>query len=298
MRYNVSDSTGVVRVRVIRFVLFVGSVGLLAAAGPELDKARKLYNLTDFDASLKILQSVPDKNAEVYELMGRNFYMQAEYKKATDALEKAVAADPSNSEIALWTGRAFGRRAETSSVLTAPGYASKARQYFEKAAQLNPRNLEALTDLFEYYLEAPSFLGGGVEKAAATSERIAKIDAAEGHWTQARLAEKHKEFHGAEEQLRRAVEAAPQQIGRLIDLARFIAKQGRIQEADQHLARAEKINPDSPRLMYVKADLYIHQHRNLDEAKDLLRRYLSSSLTPDDPPRSHAEKLLKQVQGS
>ena len=224
--------------------------------------------------------------------------MQTEYKKATEALEKALAADPSSSEIALWTGRAYGRRAETSSVLTAPRYASKARQLFEKSAQLNPRNLEALTDLFEYYLEAPSFLGGGVEKAAETSARIAKIDAAEGHWTQAKLAEKHREFHGAEEQLRRAVEAAPQQIGRLIDLARFIATQGRIQEADQHLARAEKIDPACPKLMYVKADLYIKQHRNLEEAKDLLKRYLTSTLTPDDPPRSHAEKLLKQVQGS
>ena len=285
-------------VRVKQFVLFLSSLSLLSAASPELDKARKLYNLTDFDASLKILQALPEKDASVYELIGRNYYMQTDYKKATEALEKAVAADPSSSEIALWTGRAFGRRAETSSVLTAPGYASKARQFFEKSAQLNPRNLEALTDLFEYYLEAPSFLGGGVEKAAATSARIAQIDAAEGYWTQAKLAEKHKEYHGAEEQLRRAVEAAPQQIGRLIDLARFIAKQGRIQEADQHLARAEKISPDSPKLMYAKADLYIKQHRNLDVAKDLLKRYLSSALTPDDPPRSHAEKLLKQVQGS
>jgi tetratricopeptide (TPR) repeat protein len=281
-----------------RFILFFGLCALLLASGPELEKARKLYNLTDFDASLKVLHAIPDKDAAVYELIGRNYYMQTEYKRATEALDKAAAAAPSSSEIALWAGRAYGRRAETSSVLTAPRYASKARQYFETAAQLNPRNLEALTDLFEYYLEAPSFLGGGVEKAAAASARIAQIDAAEGHWTQARLAEKHREFRGAEEQLRRAVEAAPQQIGRLIDLAKFIAKQGRVQEADQHLARAEKINPDSPKLMYVKADLYIKQQRNLGEAKDLLKRYLTSTLTPDDPPRADAEKLLKQVQGS
>ena len=57
----------------------------------------------------------------MYELMGRNYYMQADYKKATEVLEKAVAADPGNSEYALWLGRAFGRRAETSSPFTAPG---------------------------------------------------------------------------------------------------------------------------------------------------------------------------------
>jgi Flp pilus assembly protein TadD len=267
------------------------------AAGPDLDQARKLYNLTEFDQSLKVLQAVPNKDAAVYALIGRNYYMEGEYKKATEALEKAVAAEPGSSEFNLWLGRAYGRRAETSSLFTAPGYASKARQYFEKAAQLNSRNLEAQNDLFEYYLEAPGILGGGLDKAAATAARIATIDPAEGHWAQARLAEKRKEFSSAEEQFRRAIELAPRQVGRFIDLARFLARQGRFQEADQSLARAEQIAPDSPKLMYAKADLYIRHNRNLEVAKGLLKRYLSLALTPEDPPRSEAEKLLRQAQG-
>jgi Flp pilus assembly protein TadD len=163
---------------------------------------------------------------------------------------------------------------------------------------LNPRNLEAHSDLFEYYLEAPGFLGGGLEKAAATAQQIAGINPAEGHWAQAKLAEKRKEFGSAEEQLRRAIELTPHQVGRLIDLARLLAKQGRFQEADQSFARAEKIAPDSPKLMFAKADLYIKDGRHLDVAMDLLKRYLSLALTPEDPPRSQAEKLLRQVRGS
>ncbi len=278
-------------------VLSLGLASLALAGGAEIERARKLYNLTDFDQSLQILQAVPDKDGAVYELIGRNYYMQSNYKKATEALEKAVAAEPDNSDYALWLGRAWGRRAETSSPFTAPGHASKAHQYFEKAVQLNPRNLEALTDLLEYYIEAPGFLGGGLDKAQATAARIASVDPSEGHWAQARLAEKRKEFGSAEEQLRRAIEAAPRSVGRLIDLARLLARQGRFQESDQSMARADKIAPGSPRLMYAKADLYIKHGRNLEVAKDLLKRYLSSHLTPDDPPRSEAEKLLRQVQG-
>ena len=123
------------------------------------------------------------------------------------------------------------------------------------------------------------------------------IEPADGYWAQAKIAEKHKELRGAEEQLRRAIEASPRGVGRFIDLAKFLAKQGRFQEADQSLARAETIAPESPRLMFVKADLYIRQGKNLDIAKDLLKRYMSSTLTPDDPPRSEAAKLLKQAQG-
>src|SRR3954451_19764344 len=116
--------------------LILASAAFLMASNPELDHARKLYNLTRFDESLKLLQGLPEKDAGIYEMIGRNYYMQGEYKKATEALEKSAAADPDSSEIAHWLGRAFGRRAETSSPFTAPGYASKARQWFERAVDL------------------------------------------------------------------------------------------------------------------------------------------------------------------
>jgi Flp pilus assembly protein TadD len=277
---------------------FLLSAVLLAGGTPSLEQARKHYNHTEFEQSLKVLQAIPDKNAAVYELIGRNQYMKGEYKKATESLDKAMTLDPENAEIALWLGRAYGRRAETSGPFTAPGYASKAHQYFERSVRLNPANMEALSDLFEYYLEAPGFLGGGVDKAEKIARQIAEIDASEGYWAQARLAEKRKQLGSAEEQLRRAIEASPQRIGRFIDMARFLAKQGRFQEADQNIARAEQIAPNSPKLIFAKADLYVKNGRNLDVAKHLLKQYMSMSLSPEDPPRSDAAKLLKQIQGS
>jgi cytochrome c-type biogenesis protein CcmH/NrfG len=247
---------------------------------------------------LAVLRAIDEKTGPVFELMGRNFYMQSEYKSATEALEKALAAEPGNSSYALWLGRAYGRRAESSSVFTAPGHATKARQYFERAVQLDSANLEALNDLLEYYLEAPGMLGGGLDKAQATAAKIAKVNAAEGYWAQAKIAEKRKEFSSAEQQLRRAIEASPRQIGRFVDLARLLTRQGRFQEAEQSFETAEKISPNNPGLMYAKADLYIKQGKNLSLARELLKRYISADLTPDDPPRSDAVRLLKQVQGS
>ena len=285
-------------VGVKRFLFLFSLLTFAWAGSPELEKAQKLYNLTDFEGSLRVLNAILAKDAVVNTWIGRNLYMRTDYKKASEAFERALAQDPTNSDIALWAGRAYGRRAETSSIITQLSHASKTRQFLEKSVELNPRNLEALADLFEYYLEAPGFLGGGLNKAEAISARITQIDSAEGHFTRARLSEKRKESRGAEEHLRRAVEAAPQQVGRLIDLAKFLAKEGRVQESDQNLAKAEKLNPNSPKLLYVKADLYIQQKRNLDVAKDLLKRYITSTnLTPDDPPRSDAEKLLKQLGG-
>jgi tetratricopeptide (TPR) repeat protein len=284
--------------RVWRLAFLLVCVALAAgAAETQLATASKLYQLTEFEQSLKVLHEIAVKDAAVYELIGQNYYGKAEYKKATEALEKALALDPGSSDINLWLGRAFGRRAETSNPLSAPGHAGRARQYFEKAAQLNPNNLDAQSDLFEYYLEAPGFLGGGLDKAAATAAQLARINPAEGYSAQAKLDEKRKQYGSAEEHLKRAIEAAPRQVGRLLDLARLLTKQGRYSEADQNLAKAVQIEPDSPRVIFGRAEIYIKGKRNLTVARDLLKRYLSLDLTPEDPTRSQAEKLLEQVQG-
>ena len=276
-------------------LLALSLVGALSAA--DLEQARKLYHLTEYEQSLTVLQSLPQKDAAVYELAGRDYYQLGDFKKSTEALERAAAADPHNSQYALWLGRAYGRRAETSNPFSALSQASKARQYFERAVDLDPHSVEALNDLLEYYTDAPGMLGGGYEKAKATAARIAAVDPAEGHYALATLLEKHKELASAEEHLRRAIELAPHQVGRFVDLAKLLAKQGRYQESDQSFARAEQLAPDSPKLMYERADVYIKSGRNLEVAKDLLQRYLSATVTPDDPPKSDARKLLRQIKG-
>ncbi len=283
-------------VRIITSVLAFALA--LSGASSDWERARQLYEITEYDQSLKILQSIAVKDAAVYALMGRDYLMSGDFKKATDVLEKAVAAEPNNSEYVMWLGRAFGRRAETSNPFSALGHASKARQYFERAAELNPGNIEALNDLLEFELEAPGFMGGGLDKAKATIARISQVDPSEGHWAQSTLDEKKKEYGSAEAHLRRALELAPQQVGRVTDLARFLYKQGRYQEADQTFARAEQIAPGNVKLLYVRAESYVKSGRNLQVAKDLLQRYLKATVSPEDPPKSDARKLLRQIEGS
>lgn len=261
-------------------------------------KAEELYRRTDYRASLALLAETDHQSAAGYGLAGRDYFMLGDYKKATEAFQKAFALEPSKSEYAHWLGRSFGRRAETSGPFFAPMHASKARAYFEKAVALDPGNEEALNDLFDYYLEAPGFLGGGYDKAEAIAERIAQRNPAEGYFAQAQLADKRKQFDTAEEKLRRAMELSPRQVGRVLDLARYLAKRGRIQESEAAFDKAEQIAPNSPKVRFARARTYVEQRRNLDKAKVLLHLYLQGNLTPDDPPREQAEKLLKEASGA
>lgn len=266
------------------------------AAAQNLTRAEELYKHTDYEASLALLDKRSNDGPTAF-LAGRDYFMLGDFKKATEYLQKAAAAEPSSSEYMDWLGRAFGKRAETANPLSAPALASKTRQAFERSVELDPKNAEALSDLFDYYLEAPGFLGGGYNKAYAVAEKISAIDPPEGYFSKAQLAQKRKEFTTAEQHLRQAVAAAPHQVGHMIALAKFLANEGRTRESDEVFRAAQSTDPNAARVWFARADVLIKQNRDLAEAKTLLEKYVHAPVTVDDPPKDEALRLLKQVGG-
>lgn len=262
---------------------------------PDYEKARVLYEKTDYPASTRLLEALPNRSGAEWNLLGRNYFKLNDYKQATNAFEQAIALEPRRSEHWHWLGRTYGRRAELASFVTAPGYASKTRQNLERAVALDERNIEALNDLFEYYLQAPGFLGGGHDKAAALIDKIAAADPVERHWAMARLAEERKDFRTAEAQLRRSFELAPRQIGRAVDLAKFLARRGKTEESEQIFEMARRLGPQHPTFLWERANLLVEQKRNLPEARRLLEQYLTVAVPPEDDNKSEARKLLNRL---
>ena len=179
--------------------------------------------------------------------MGRNYYMQGDIRRPARRWKRRRRQTRRIPKFALWLGRAFGRRAETSSPFTAPGYASKARQCFEKSVELNPKNLEALERSVRVLPGGSRLPGrrlGQGGRQSPTRWRDSTPPKATGRAPNSPKSARNfaapKSNCGAPSRL------APQQIGRFIDLAKFLAKQGRFQEADQSFAKAEKIAPNSP----------------------------------------------------
>jgi len=281
----------------MRVLILIATV-CLSAFGADLDRARNLYNRTDYQAAIDILiKSSEPPSGVTWELAGMCAYQLGDFKKSIEYFEKAAAADPGNARYQHWLGRAWGRRAETANPFAAPGYASKARQFFERSVALNPKDQEAVNDLFSYYLEAPGFLGGGIDKATALAEKIKANDPAEYHYAQAQIAERRKQYDQAEGQLRRAAELAPKQVGRMLDLAKFLARQGKYSESENTFTQAAKVAPESKQLLFARAEIYVETKRNLDTARQLLEQYLKSPLSPEDPPRQEARKLLRRISG-
>jgi tetratricopeptide (TPR) repeat protein len=265
------------------------------AANTGLGSAEEQYRRADYQAAVSTLLSIPARTAAGYALLGKAYYMDGQYRNAIAYLEKAVNEEPRTSEYYDWLGRAYGRRAEEASFLAALPYARKTREAFEKAAATDPNNLEALGDLFEFYLQAPAIVGGGLDKAESVAAAIQRLNQAEYHYVRARLAEKRKNLREAESELRTSMELAPDQVGRVLDVATFLYKHGRYAEGEELFARAARMAPDAPKVVFAQASAYVDSARNLEQARTLLRRYAGLPITADDPPRSEVSRLLAKA---
>lgn len=266
------------------------------AQEPAVAQAERLYRKTDYAGALGTLKNQPRTPAALF-LEGRCLYYLFDFKAAVETFEKLTQAEPRSGPYMNWLGKAWGRRAENSNVFQAPGFASRAREAFEKAVALDPSHKDSLEDLFQYYMDAPGMLGGGLDKAQKLLPLIQKADPPGYHTALAQIAEKTRDYGTAEAQLKQAAMAVPRLAGRMVNLARFLARRGRVKEAEAVFSEVAKVAPDDRERLFAQAEVYIEAKTNQAEAKKLLSRYLSLPLTPDDPPRQDAEKLLKKLGG-
>lgn len=269
---------------------------LTRSPNPDLGRAERLYRRTEYARAIDALQGPAGKDAAGYALLGKAYFMEGRFKEAVANFDKAIGQDSLNSDYYDWLGRAYGRLAERSTFLTALRYAKKTVRAFERAVELDPSNLEALSDVFEYYLQAPGIVGGGVDKAENIAGRIAVLNEAEYHKARARLAEKRKDAATAEREFRAALEAAPNEVGRTLDLATFLSSRGRYDESEALFRAAEEKHPNSPKVLYSHAAAYIQSRRKPDDAEMLLERYLALRTTPDDPTHQEVTELMRSAQ--
>jgi tetratricopeptide (TPR) repeat protein len=157
---------------------------------------------------------------------GQELYEAKKFGDAIGEFRAAVKLEPNSSPAYMWLGRALGRSAETMNRLRAAFIVSDVRESFERAVRLDPDNVEARSDLLDFYLQAPGAFGGGIDKARREAREISKRNNAEGHSALARIALKERKYDVAEREYRLAIEANPKHVGYQRDLDAFLKKYG------------------------------------------------------------------------
>lgn len=240
------------------------------------------------------LQHSPN-DARAHHLLSRAYYEIEDWDDAVAEAQKAVALQPGNSDYHLWLGRAYGEKAENSNFVVAIGLAKKVRMEFERAVQLDGLNLDARTDLAEFYIQAPGIVGGGKNKARAQAESVAGIDSPTAHWIQARIAEKEKKADVAEREYKAAIQASKGYPSYWLSLAGFYRRQRRLNEMEQAVNHATSSEIKKPDVWVEAAEVLFSGGRNFPAAVQFLHRYLSSNALVADAPAFHVHYLLGSI---
>jgi tetratricopeptide (TPR) repeat protein len=280
------------RLRTIILVLALSSVAALAAADDSAPALLAAGRADDAITSLHSKINISPNDAESYNLLCRAYYSMGDWDRGISACEKSVALDPNNSRYHLWLGRIYGEKADAANFMSAASLAGKVRNEFEAAVRLDPNNVDARSDLGEFYLEAPGIVGGGRDKAEAQAQALAALDPAKADYIKGRLAEKKKDFATAEREYRAAIEASHGSALTWFNLALFFRHQQRWNEMEDAIQQAVSAQVDRPEIIMESGEILLRSGRNFPAAVQYLRRYLALNSKVEEAPAFKAHYLL------
>jgi cytochrome c-type biogenesis protein CcmH/NrfG len=195
----------------------------------------------------KAVATTPD-NAEAYFYLGQCQLNRGDAKNAVLSFEKATTLAPANSEYFRLLGDSYGISAQKAGLFSKFGWAKKCKAAYDKSVELDPTNLNARWSVMEYYLRAPSFIGGGMEGAYAQAAEIKKLDPTRGRSAYASLYTADKKFSEAFAVYEEVLKDAPDDYGTLYQVGKLADTTG--QELDRGLAALRQcltLPPTDPR---------------------------------------------------
>jgi tetratricopeptide (TPR) repeat protein len=278
-------------------LLLMALLPCLAGAADTVAEGRNLLEQGRVDDAIATLQTKISGNpgdAQAHNLLCRSFMTLQDWDRAQAECEKAVSFDPNNGSYHLWLGRVYGEKADRSNFLAAASLAKKVRSEFETAVKLSPDDADARTDLAEFYLEAPGIIGGGKDKAQVQAGILARQDPLKAYWVEGRIAEKNKDYAGAEQNYRSGIEASKGSADAWLDLAIFYKHTNQLDKMEDAINHASTAQVRRPDVLVDAAEMLIRAGRNFPGAVQLLKKYLSNS-TVEQAPAFKAHYLLGTV---
>lgn len=263
----------------------------LGLSGQTVQKAKALYENGNPDEAAKLLDAIDDDNKEYAEAqyyLGRIAFDKKQYDDAADYFEEATEANDKNALYFEFLGNAYGTIARDANVVRQGFLAPKMKAAWEKAVELDPKNIGARTSLIQYYLQAPGFMGGSVDKAIETAKQIVKIDAAQGHRQLGIVYEHQKRTAEAEKEYQAMVAADVKYQSVLIN---FYTLQSQPDKAFALLEQQLQKNPEDMMSMYQFGKVAAISGKQLDRGEQYLKKYLA--YTPKQNEPSHAGAYLR-----
>jgi tetratricopeptide (TPR) repeat protein len=211
---------------------------------------------------------------------------------AADYFEEATAVNPKVGDYFTRLGNAYAEEAKNASMLRQGILGPKARDAWEKAADLDAKNIDVRVSLIGFYSQAPGFMGGSMSKAKALAMEIAKLNTAEGHWQMGTILAREKNTVEAEKEFSKMTKADPDYIR---NLAGYYADQKQYSKAFELLEETLKKYPYDYLSLYRYGKAAATSGSKLDRGEECLVKYINHTPAYNEPSIAGANMRMGQI---
>lgn len=204
-----------------------------------LEARERKAAISHFEANLENANTAFDAHWR----LGETLVKAGEPKEALDYLEKAVEMNPDHAEAHYWWGAANGQTASNASIFSAPGYAKKCREAFERVLELDPGHMEAREGLIQFHLSAPGIVGGDRDRARQVAAETLDIDRKRGLVFTAMVQFGTDETEKALETWGTLISEYPKEPRPYLDRGLTLREMGRYDEAMADLKTLSELTP-------------------------------------------------------
>jgi tetratricopeptide (TPR) repeat protein len=277
------------------FLILVFILPLVATSQSSIEKVKALYESNKAAEAEKILTTISEKSndyAAAQYYLGRIAFDKKEYDDASEYFEEAIETNDKIADYHNWLGNTYGTIAQNSNMIKKGMLAPKMKNAWENAIRLDSKNLDARSSLIQYYLQAPGFMGGSVEKAIEVANQIKKIKPAEGYRQMGNVYMHEKKTAEAEKEFIEMAKVDPNYVG---GLANFYVGQKQFDKAFSMFEDELKKNPEDYVAIYQIGKTSAVSGQRLERGEECLKKYFSYSPKQNEPSHAGANMRLAQI---
>ena len=264
----------------------------------QLPISKVLFEERDFQKAKIVLAAIPAGSPDYSEALyylGRIAVEEKQYDLSVQKFEEAIEINPNIVEYHNWLGVMYGVVAMGTNPLRQAYLAPKIKNEFEKAASIDPDNIQTQWGLVNYYVKAPGFLGGSWEKALASAKIISRLDKPQGMRAYAFVHAAQKKTDEAEREYKAAMQAEPANAEHVFALAQFYEDQKKYDKAFVLYEGVIKSHPHNMVAAFHLGHASARSGHQIEKGIICLNQYLAYRPKPNEPSHSEAQLSLAMI---
>lgn len=227
------------------------------------------------------------------ELLGDAFGYQKKWDEAIIQYKQLIDVDASNANYHYKYGGALGMKALTISKLRALGIIGDIKKSFLKAAELDPKHIDARWALVELYMTLPGIIGGSKSKSMQYANELEALSKVDGYLAKGYIYEYDNEPEFAEKFYKKAIEVGGS-VTCFEKLSNLYESQNQPEKAIATIEASQKKHNRNA-LHYQLGKVSADYNVQLNKGERCLLTYIKNYTSADGVPKEWAYYRLSQI---